>query len=204
LILALQYPQGIYFTKNLTEIFKIESYKIEYLQLFFSKFKIKMEEVEPEETGPEKETTFINCKQCNQETKFSKKLTNAGLALCIRTSKCNKTDDVAKRICEFLGYKFLRVEKEKGKRVIIHFICNNGHECYLNFNSLRIGAKCTKCNREKRIKPKKEKIKRPNCGCPGSRLNKTPRFCPHYNHEIFCPESAQYWSKENNTTPDKI
>lgn len=162
-----------------------------------------MEEVET--TEYEKKTTNVKCSICNKTAKYCIKFVEVGLAICARTPKCGKIEDIAMRICKYLDYKFLYVEKKDKKESIVHYICNKGHQFYINYTSLRIGGKCKDCNTlKKKTSTRTTSMTRIDCNCPGSVKGRRPFHCQHYNHEVCCPESAKYWSEENVIKPSQI
>lgn len=145
-----------------------------------------------EKTNPE---AMWKCPKCSKKVIIHPNYTKAGLEPCIGSGRCNQTENIIKQMIDFRRYKFLKLEKaEKISTIIVHFICDKGHESNLKYDSLRKGSSCKICGNENRTGKKTNGIiesTTKTCSCK-------KKVCEHHNHELRCPDSAKEWAYDLN------
>jgi hypothetical protein len=141
------------------------------------------------------------CRNCGTTVLIHPNYTNAGISGCVGHGKCNKSEDIIKKMVEFRGWILISIEVIKGRNAVIHFKCDKEHENKLTYEALRKGSNCKNCNTEKRklnAKLKIGKAKRPICDCKGSQGRGKPIVCFHWNHKVIYPDSAKEWDYKKN------
>lgn len=137
----------------------------------------------------------VTCNLCNNTVSGDETYINAGINLCIRGTNCGNLEEVAKKICAFIGYRFISITRTKDKPTVVNFECNNGHIWHCIYPTFREGSRCTKCHNTRNPR-KLYNAKDRDCSCR-SKWNKRPLACEHFNHATICPKSAIYLSSNN-------
>lgn len=156
-----------------------------------------------------KDCPKINCSNCKLKSSYHPFYIEAGITGCVGV-KCEKMEDVAKRLLEFRSYKFIKIDRT-GYEPKIFFQCDKEypHTHYVTFRRLRLGIGCNPCKIEKKKKTVSVKKEAEKCNCKKLRLGKQfgPSYvCSHYNFQVLYPDLALQWDVElnNGLTPDKV
>lgn len=160
----------------------------------------KWKAVSNEKTNPE---AIYTCHKCSKTSLIHPNYYVLGQEVCIRKG-CYGMENVAKRMLELRGYAFKSVEESSSRKKKIEFTCNNGHDWHINFEGLRKGMCCKKCNDEasRTKKDSNEPMLPPNCQCKVSNIgfrSGKAWICPHYNHYVKFPDSSLEWDYALNS-----
>lgn len=160
-----------------------------------------------------KDCPETDCEKCKLKSSFHPNYINAKLTGCIGIS-CEKIEDVAKRLLEFRGYTYIKIDKTQYEP-IVHYKCPQKHSRTVSYRKLRLGDGCFECKKEERDNEKKGK--KPDnvrkeiipCDCKVKKLGVqkgASYVCAHYNFAVLYPDLASDWDFENNDgiAPDKV
>lgn len=149
-------------------------------------------------TNPEGTTI---CNSCGSSIFMHPNYSKAGISSCVGKARCYDQTEIARKMVEFRGWTFLKLEAIEKRGSKVHFICQNKHEWRMNYDPLKKGAGCRSCFYASRGKPKeiKTKLTKSQCACLG-------KICVHYSHLADPNGGAEEWDFELNkgTRPETI
>ena len=144
------------------------------------------------------------CPKCQTKIGYHPKYIEAEVAGC---SRCEKIEEICKRMLKYRNYEFISIEKV-GEQYVIKYKCPRGHIYEQKWLALREGRGCIECSREekKRKKDKKDKKNsKQSCNCKElgkATLCGRSYACEHYNFAIMCPNGMKNWCYDRNTDID--
>ena len=150
---------------------------------------------------PIKECKVYKCpNNCKQRTAYHPDFAEANLYGC---TKCDTSEVIAKRICDFRGFVLIKFFYKEDKQMV-KFKCKkgeDGHNCEIRLDELRRGRGCSGCKKDSKKKPKIEKVIT-KCDCrEKGKCFKTPQgylLCEHYNFAAVYPKLAEEWDYDAN------
>ena len=124
-----------------------------------------------------KTKSYHACQKCGLKSSYHPNYLHARISGCVRRG-CENMKVVAKRLLDFLEYRFISLDKNWSKAKV-KFNCNknSSHVCEFTFEDLRLGRICTECtkkviNKEKKPKKRIRKISPSSCECKQKGLGK--------------------------------
>ena len=154
-----------------------------------------------------KDCKSYQCPKCKQKTSYHPDFAAANLQGCVR---CDKAEVIAKKLCEFRGFIFIKVFFKYVHK--LKYECKEGdedHICEARLDEFRRGKGCCTCRKESKRKPEREKIII-DCDCRAKgKCFKTESgylLCEHYNFATVYPKLAEDWDYNLNKglSPFKI